>query len=316
MNRSKAFFVNGGYGRMISSIPAFELYAKTEQDPNFIIVCEGGTDAFKGHPELDHRAYDSWHKNLFREKIRDKEIVTTEPYRVFEYYNQQCSLSQAFDIQINNQGIRNIPQPKLFLSKEELITGRKVVNDVKEKLKQEKTIVFQPFGRGVKYIDQSFVDSSGRSIEFTDFKKIISLLQKEKFAVICMSEMVFDFSKDKFENDVAMPEQIPLRIWASVIKYADHFLGCDSVGQHLSHAVDTTSTVVVGATFPINVSYPGNSNIEIVDLGMHDRIYDPIRILPDEYISRANENIMRMTPEIHEYILDRILRKPKDPDDT
>ena len=75
MNRSKAFFVNGGYGRMISSIPAFELYTKTEQDPNFIIVCEGGTDAFKGHPELDHRAYDSWHKNLFREAFLAKSLL-------------------------------------------------------------------------------------------------------------------------------------------------------------------------------------------------------------------------------------------------
>ena len=66
--RSKAFFVNGGYGRVVSSIPAFELYAKESDDEDFVIICEGGTDAFKGHPDLDHRAYDNWHKNLFKEK--------------------------------------------------------------------------------------------------------------------------------------------------------------------------------------------------------------------------------------------------------
>mgnify|MGYP001264973240 CR=1 FL=1 len=66
--KSKAFFVNGGYGRVVSSIPAFELYAKESGDEDFVIICEGGTDAFKGHPDLDHRAYDNWHKNLFKEK--------------------------------------------------------------------------------------------------------------------------------------------------------------------------------------------------------------------------------------------------------
>ena len=314
--RSKAFFVNGGYGRMLCSIPAFELYNEESDDKDFIIVCEGGTDAFKGHPVLDNHVYDSWHKNLFREKIKNKDVITTEPYRIYEYYNQQCSLSQAFDIQINNKGIRDLKSPRLFLSKEELLTGRQVVNEVKNKLTKEKVIVIQPFGRGIKYIDQSFVDASGRSLDFTDFKKLIRRLQEENFAIICMSEMQFDFSKDKFKNDVAMPENIPLRIWTSIIKFADHFLGCDSVGQHLAQTVNTESTVIIGATYPINVSYPDSTNFEIIDLGMHDRIYDPIRIIGDELTSRHNENIMSMNEEIHNYIIDRILRKPKDPDDA
>ena len=73
---------------------------------------------------------------------------------------------------------------------------------------------------------------------------------------------------------------------------------------------------MIGATYPINVSYPNGEKFEIIDLGMHDRIYDPIRILPDELTSRANENIMSMNEDIHNYIIDRILRKPKDPDDV
>jgi len=309
--RSKSFFINGGYGRVVCSIPAFEKYAEESGDKNFIIVCEGGTDAFKGHPLLDDRAYDVWHKNLFKEKLKDTDIVSTEPYRIWEYYNQKCSLSQAFDIQINNKGIRDLPSPKVFLSKEELLTGRQLVSEVKEKLKKDKIIVIQPFGRSMRYIDNSFVDSSGRSIEFKDLKALIRKLQKD-FAVVIMAEMQFDFSKEKFAQEVAMPEGVNLRQWLAIIKYADHFLGCDSVGQHLAYIAETPTTAVLGSTFPINVSYPDCDFFEIVDLGMHDRVYDPIRIMPDETTSRHNENIMSMTTEIQDYIIDRVLRKEKD----
>ena len=97
--RSKAFFVNGGAGRVISSIPAFEKYAETNDD--FIIVCEGGTDFYKGHPTLDGKAYDHWHKNLFQEQIKHRDCVSPEPYRNWYYYNQQCNLAQAYDMEIN-----------------------------------------------------------------------------------------------------------------------------------------------------------------------------------------------------------------------
>lgn len=87
MSRSKAFFINGGAGRMISAIPALELYEKESGDKDFIIVCEGGTDVFKGHPTLDDRTFDIWHKNLFKDYIKNRDIITTEPYRIWEYYN-------------------------------------------------------------------------------------------------------------------------------------------------------------------------------------------------------------------------------------
>ena len=58
MTRSTAFFINGGAGRVICSLPAFELYEKENPDDDFIIVCEGGMDFYKGHPTLHNRAYD------------------------------------------------------------------------------------------------------------------------------------------------------------------------------------------------------------------------------------------------------------------
>ena len=132
MTRSKAFFLNGGAGRMLCSIPALELYEKESGDKDFVIVCEGGTDMFKGHPTLHKRAYDPWHKNLFDDVIKHRQVVNPEPYQVWEYYNQKCSLSQAFDILFNDKGVRELNKPAIHFSKDELLVGRKLVNEVKK----------------------------------------------------------------------------------------------------------------------------------------------------------------------------------------
>lgn len=309
MKRSTAFFINGGIGRVICSIPAFEKYLEETPDDDFIIVCEGGTEIFKGHPELDQKTYDIWHKNLFKEKLIDKNIVTTEPYRIWEYYNQKCSLAQAFDIQINNKGIRELPKPTLFLSKDELLTGRHLVAEVKKKLKKEKIIVLQPFGRGIEYIDETLVDKTGRSFELKDVKKIIKKLQDLGFGIILMAEFKIDLSNEKLKDEIATPENVNIRQWAAIIKYCDHFLGCDSVGQHLAYAVGTQSSVVTGSTFPVNVSYPDVPSVEIFDMGEVFREYSPIRITIDERVDRNNENIMSMTDEIIDVIINHIKGK-------
>lgn len=312
MKRSKAFFINGGAGRVICSIPAFEKYQEESGDKDFVIICEGGSEIFKGHPTLDDKVYDAWHKNLFKDLIKHREIVSLEPYRIWEYYNQECSLSQAFDIEINNKGIRELPKPTLSLSKEELLAGRQIVSEVKKKLKKEHVIVFQPFGRGIEVIDETLVDRTARSFELNDVKKIVKKLQDHKFAVIIMSEFKIDFSQDKLKEEVAIPENVSLRHWAGIIKYADQMLGCDSVGQHISYSVGTPTTVVTGSTYPINVSYPDTDGINIIDLGEMDREYSPIRITMDERVDRKMENIMSMTDDIVDYTIDRVLGKKED----
>ena len=312
MSRSKAFFINGGAGRMISSVPAFEKYLEESDDKDFIIVCEGGTDVFKGHPKLDDRAYDIWHKGLFKDYLKNREIVTTEPYRVWEYYNQQCSIAQAFDIQVNNKGLRELPKPTLKLSKDELLNGRSVVSEVKKKLKKEKLVVFQPYGRGVEYIDETLLDRTARSFELKDVKAIVKKLQQNDYAVIMMSEFKTDMSDVKLKEEVAMPENVNMRVWAAIIKYADHFLGCDSLGQHLAYSMETPSTIITGATYPINVSYPDCEYFEILDMGEIHREYDPIRILPDERVNRMNENIMSMTDDITTLVVNHVLGKKDD----
>ena len=79
--------------------------------------------------------------------------------------------------------------------------------------------------------------------------------------------------------------------------------------------MDTPSTIILGPTYPINVSYPDCDYFNIVDLGQNGRVYDPIRIMPDETTSRHNENLMSMSKDIVEYVIDRVLGKPIEEDD-
>ena len=312
MTRSKAFFLNGGAGRMISAIPAFEKYQEESNDKDFIIVCEGGAEIFKGHPTLEDRVYEAWHKNLFQDKIVNMDIVSTEPYRIWEYYTQQCSIAQAFDIQINNKGIRELPRPTLNLSKEELLAGRQLVGEVKKKLKKDKLVVFQPFGRSIEYIDETLIDKTARSFELKDVRSIVKKLQKEDYAVLLMSEFKVDFTDVKLKDEVAMPENVNPRVWAAIIKYADNFLGCDSLGQHLAYAMSAKAVVVTGATYPINVSFPNAKDFDILDMGEVAREYSPIRILQDERVDRKNENLMSMNDDITTLIVNHVLGKKDD----
>ena len=295
MSRPNAYFINGGAGRVICSIPAFEKLAETEED--FIIVCEGGMDFYKGHPLLHDRAYDNWHKGLFDQHIKHRDCITPEPYRVWEYFNQKCSLAQAFDIAINNKGVRDLPPPKISLNKYEVVQGYNVVQEVKFKTGFDKAVVIQPFGRGVQNQGDFVVDSSSRSLHLNNVLEIINDLKKE-YAVILMSEFPIALEEnDSGKYPVAMPQIPDLRIWAGIIDVADHFIGCDSVGQHIARALGKTATIVAGSTFPINISYPDCKDFDIIDLGDGKRKYSPIRISMEDHIERANDEIMEMTKD-------------------
>lgn len=291
--KHSAFFINGGAGRVISSIPALELYRKEVPDDDFIIVCEAGMDVFRGHPELHKRAYEPFHKGLFENHIKMRKCVSVEPYRVWEYYNQKCSIAQAFDIEINNKGIRDLPQPSLYLSTDEINKGFLAIKEIKENLKCDKAIVFQPFGRSTQVPGGFAYDSSGRSFDIYDAAEIIKKLQKKKVAIIFMSEFDVPF-QDLGCEATPRPQNVSVRDWMGIINSADHFLGCDSLGQHLAYSLNKSATVVLGSTFPINVSYPNKSKIDIIDLDAGKRKYSPIRITMDDEVDRNNDKCMKI----------------------
>lgn len=305
MTRHSAFFINGGAGRVVCSIPALEKFHEENPDNDFVIICEGGTDFFKGHPVLHAKAYDFWHKNLFEDKLKDRNLYSPEPYRVWEYYNQECSLSQAYDLEINNKGVRELPKPKIYLSKQEQIVAKQVLSEIKEKTNKEKIIVFQPFGRGVFQENGIITDFSGRSFEPENTINIVKKLSK-KYGVAFMSEIGIEFQKHDVKEPVAMPQAIDLRSWAAIIKAADGFLGCDSVGQHIAYSFDVPSTVVVGSTFRSNVSYPDSDSFKVLDMGEGVRQYSPIRITVDEYTDRINEGIMIMNEAVEDVIIETL----------
>ena len=294
--RSKAFFISGGAGRVICSIPAFERYAKDSGDKDFIIVCEGGMDFYKGH-SLHKHAYDSWHKNLFEEHILDKDIVTPEPYRINEYFTQKCSLAQAFDIEINGlETAREVTTPSINLNKMETISGYQAIQGIKSQLNKDKAIIVQPFGRSVQQMGEYLIDSTSRSFEVGNIIAIIEELRK-KYAVIIMADLALPIPENK-EHPIAMPREPNLRLWAGMMNSADHFLGCDSLGQHIVKALDKTATVVIGSTVPINISYPENDKFDILDIGNDKgRIYSPIRVTYDELRDRINDQVMMLNDE-------------------
>ena len=175
--RSKAFFINGGAGRVICSIPALEQYAENHDD--FIIVAEGGMNFYKGHPVLHKYVYDIWHKGLFEEKLKMRDCVTPEPYRRWHYNNQKCSLAQAYDMEINGlEEPRELPAPTIKIVKAEGITAANTIDGIKEKLDKDKVIVIQPFGRGVMNTEGYIFDPSSRSFNIGDITAIINDLKK------------------------------------------------------------------------------------------------------------------------------------------
>lgn len=308
--RSKAFFINGGAGRVICSIPAFEKYAETHDD--FIIVCEGGTDFYKGHPVLHKHVFDNWHKGLFEKEIKHRDCVTPEPYRNWHYYNQKCSLAQAFDIIINElEEPRELPKPSLHLNKMEVISGFNAVEEIKAGTGKDKVIVVQPFGRSVEQIGSDFIaDTTSRSFSLNNIVQIINELKKD-YAVIIMSEIHFPLeeNEEKSKYRVARPQIADMRMWAGVINASDHFLGCDSMGQHIAKALDKTATVVLGSTYAENISYPNDKNFDIIDVGAGRKKYSPIRISMDEEIDRYNDESMEMNSKQIEQVIASVKKR-------
>jgi len=298
----KAFFINGGIGRVLCAIPALEHYVQNT-DSDAVIVAEAWMELFLLSPVLNYNVYPVNHKGLFKDKLKNRELITPEPYRLNAYFNQKANLIQAFDMLVND--LTEVPETKpltISVGKADEILGYNLVNQIRNELGKEKVVVFQPFGSGAKLDGNIIIDESGRSFELKDAIEIIEQLS-EDYCVVVMSSIKLPYT---FSTRVAHPENVSLLQWTGIIDACDYYLGCDSVGQHYANALGKKATVVIGATFPENISYPDNPEFTIIDNGLGLREYSPIRITQDIFTDRANESLMLLSQETKNLIVDTV----------
>lgn len=299
----KAFFINGGAGRVLCSIPALEYY-KQNTDPDVVIVAEAWPEIFLS-TSLRDNVWPSGSKTLF-DILKDKEIDSPEPYRLNAYFNQRVNLIQAFDMLINgvDQSVESKPI-KLDIGKNDQIYGYNLINQVKTQFQKQKAVVFQPFGSGVRMEGNFIWDASGRSFELRDVFRIVEELAKD-YAVILMSQIKIPTDKP---IGAAIPDNASLLQWMGIINACDYFVGCDSMGQHYAHALGKPATVVIGSTYPENISYPNNKDFTIIDNAKETRTYQPYRITGDPVSERANEDNMILTDENFQKIIKSVKNK-------
>lgn len=279
-----AFIINGGIGRQFCSIPALEIYEKENPEDDFVILVLT-PDMFYGHPTLYKRVFSESHKDVWN-ILKDKNIITPEPYHLNDYINQRCNIAQAFDKIINKREEINtgLSLSKLYLDKPERIEAENVLKEYTID-SSKPVLVFQPFGSGIMDTQSGPIDTSSRSMEPNDVLEIMSKFSSA-FNIIPMADIPISGYKTP---------KINIRVWYSIIESANFFLGCDSVGQHFAEATKTNGVVVFGATFPENVSYVNSPNLQMYDFGKDRRQYSPIRIVNTRDVDRNNVDCMKIT---------------------
>lgn len=301
--RKKVFMVSGGAGRIICALPAFQKYFKNNRPEEFYIISQSGLEFFLG-TEFQDFAFDPAHKGLFKDIIKDNDLINLEPYHTHGYYNQEKSLTEAFDKLVNEtDDHKGLERPQIVLSQAEEINS---VNTVKLAQKQQEkahTIVIQPFGRNASQHDGGHVvDETSRSLSTDDYFYISEQLRK-KYNVISMTEI-------RFDNDDNMYVDCNLRHWAGIIDAADYFVGIDSCGQHMAYAFNKPGSVIIGSTFAQNISYPDHFNILEKPNNYFSKQYSPIRIegMDSELANRKNDTCMNFTEREIKDITNNILK--------
>jgi len=307
----KLFYIDGGAGRVIAAIPALKKYAKLHEGEDWNILIAGWDNLLWGHQDLQDLTYNPDTKGVFDNIIRHADvIITPEPYRVPGYFLQKLSLVDAFDFEINNTTDHSdLDPPVMIFSKTEEKNAANLISQVKQQQQKSKTVVIQPFGRSIRKDGMDLIDDSSRSLESISYLKLVKKLST-KYNLIFFGEQEFQVPEDTYTYKL----NADLRTWASIIEVSDYFIGVDSVGQHMARAVNTPGTVIVGSTFPINVTYPDYFNI-IEKPGA--KKYSPIRLcgldghLADRYNDRCMDFSDKELDDMYKNIVEDIEKKVK-----
>ena len=251
-------------------------------------------------------------KGIFKNLIKDSQIIHPEPYTLWEYYNQKCSLAEAFDKVINETDDHSdLGKPNLHLCKAEEKNAANMLSGVKAKQNKDLTIVIQPLGRSGRIDNGDIIDDSTRSIEPHVYHKLVKKLS-QKYNIILMAEPDFISVLSAEDSISEKPQGVDLRFWTAVIESVDYFIGCDSVGQHMARAFDIPGTVIMGSTYAENVSYPDWFNI--IENKNIEKVYSPIRVSGfDCHLSdRLNDKLMDFTEDEVDEIYKSIVKDIKE----
>lgn len=311
MLRRKVFAIDGGAGRAIAAIPALKKYARNHPDEDWIVIVFGWDTLFWGIPELQDRVYSADVKGIFKNLLKDSDIITPEPYRIWEYYNQKCSLVEGFDKLINEtEDHSDLGIPELVLSKAEEKMAANIVGEVETQQNKNLTIVIQPFGRSARIDNGDIIDDSSRSIEPETYQKLVKKLS-QKYNIIFMGEGEFVNAISE-KDQISAKLQLDLRAWSSVIERCDYFIGCDSVGQHMARAFNKPGTILLGSTYAVNITYP--DHFQIIENKDVEKEYSPIRIcgLDSHLADRKNDRCMDFSDEDIDNIYKTIVKDIKE----
>ena len=243
--------LDGGLGRVISAIPALLKYHKNHPDEEWYITIPGWDYITWGFPELQERTFNPDARGSFDLFWKADQVISPEPYRVPEYYRNEISLREAFDVSINgSKDHSDLPPMQFKTSLPEKRIAYDIIENAKNRHKKSKTIVLQPYGSTATPHPGGVFDDSLRSIPEPMLKYLIDNLSKDY-------NLIYMGAKEFHNVKTYKPDPDPnMREWAAIIDSADYFIGCDSCGQHMRKCFNKKASVVVAGTHPINVTYP------------------------------------------------------------
>ena len=312
MERKKVFHLDGGAGRVICALPALEKYAKKNPDKDFNIIVGGWDSLTFGNRLLQDKTYGMDTKGIFNLLIKDNQIIHPEPYLLWEYYNQKCSLVEGFDKIINETDDHSdLEPPKLYLNKMEEKSAANIIAQVKSKQNKNTTIVIQPFGRSARVDNGDIIDDSTRSLEQDVYQKLVKKLS-QKYNIIFMGDPEFAQAISQ-EDTISEKPQIPdIRAWAAIIEASDYFIGCDSMGQHMARAFNIPGTVILGSTYAENITYA--DYFQIIENENVEKTYSPIRAVGfDSHLAdRLNDGLMNFDDDQINQIYNKIVKDIKE----
>ena len=254
------FIIDGGAGRLITAIPALEKYAINNPDDDFRVLTAAWESLYWCHPVLQNRTFNIQQKGTFDLHMRDRRLKHPEPYHSHGYYNGKKHLIEAFDEAINNtENHEDLDKPNLYLTTQEMLAGQTLLSEARKKTGKQKVVVLQPYGSGMRIVNNKPFDDSYRSLDVDFALKLIYKLSKDHTVIFFGDKELYhpgdSYSVNLFEqgND--------LRMYMSIIANCNYFIGVDSVGQHIARAFNKPGTVILGSTLAENISYSNHFKI-------------------------------------------------------